>query len=82
MTHFEIKELSSIVGGTDKLLELCVRFPNRRLPGKRQAHKILRERFRDEFHGENIKGFAEKYGVCMSTLYNWLNKEPAAQGQR
>jgi hypothetical protein len=74
MTNPEVNKLASIVGGEEVLLQICSSFPNKRLPGKRFCNRILRKRFNEEFKGEDLPGFTQKYGVCLSTLYNWLKK--------
>ncbi len=72
MNTVEIDKLRSIVGDEDKVFKLCSELGNKRLPGKRYCFRILREKFLHEFHGRDIPGFAEKYGVSISSLYNWI----------
>ena len=70
MLHNQAKQMIDLIG-EEKMLELCSKFPNAKLPGKKFCNRILRERFRNEFRGTDIKGLAEKYGVSIATLYNW-----------
>lgn len=74
MNSNEINKLASIIGDEDKVLELCSVLANKRLPGKKFCYRILKKRFREEFQGQDVAGFAKKYEVSISSLYNWLNE--------
>lgn len=71
MNQSEQTQLIELVG-EEKALQLCSFLANKRLPGKKFCNRILKVRFKQEFKGKDIAGFAKKYGVCMQTLYNWL----------
>jgi Mor family transcriptional regulator len=60
------------IAGEDTALELCSFLANKRLPGKKFCNRILKDRFKKEFKGKDMAGFAKKYGVCLQTLYNWI----------
>jgi len=71
MSQDEIQKMVEIVGGEEKLLALASTFPNRRLPGRKYVNRVLRARFRKEFKGVDVRGFAERYSVSLQTIYNW-----------
>lgn len=69
----EERERVMILVGEENMLELCRQFANKRLPGKRFRNQILRARFKKDLEGLDLRSYAEKYGVSMSTLYKWLH---------
>lgn len=72
MNYRETRELLHIVGSEETLVAIIERFPNRKLPGKKIRYRLKKDKFVSEYHGTNIRGYAEKYGVSITTLYNWL----------
>lgn len=72
MTPIEQGLLSVL--GEEKTIELCEKLPGITLPGKKFRLKILRQRFyRDRWIGARVA--AEKYGVSLRTVYNWMHSE-------
>ena len=64
--------------GEEKAVELCEKLGNSRLPGKKFCNRINRIKFQNDLRqyggGSTMANYAEKYGVSIATIYNWMRR--------